>query len=94
MQRPFAGLPSDVVEKVREVEREVPVEGPIWVGGARATGVSFLLFFLFFCFNNWVCFCMKKRSGMAAQRAARLEDCVDGESVDGEGKSVVRKKRS
>jgi len=28
------------------------------------------------------------------QRAERPEDCVDGESVDGEGKSVVRKKRS
>lgn len=48
MQRPFAGVPSDVVEKVREVERVVPVEGRIRVGGARATGVSFLFFFLFF----------------------------------------------
>jgi len=47
MQRPFAGVPSDVVEKVREVEREVPVEGRIRVGGARATGVSFLFCFLF-----------------------------------------------
>jgi len=39
------------VEKVREVERVVPVEGRIRVGGARATGGSFLFFFLFFCFN-------------------------------------------
>ena len=37
---------------------------------------------------------MKKRSGIAGQRAERPEDCVDGESVDGEGRSVVRKKRS
>jgi len=37
---------------------------------------------------------MKKRSGIAVQRAERPEDCVDGESMDGEGKSVVRKKRS
>jgi len=37
---------------------------------------------------------MKKRSGIAAQRAERPEDSVDGESVDGEGRSVVRKKRS
>jgi len=37
---------------------------------------------------------MKKRSGIAARRAKRPEDCVDGESLDGEGKSVVRKKRS
>ena len=37
---------------------------------------------------------MKKRSGIAVQRAERPEDCVDGERVDGEGKSVVRKKRS
>jgi len=36
---------------------------------------------------------MKKRGGIAAQRAERPEDCFDGESVDGEGKSVVRKKR-
>jgi len=41
-------VPSDVVEKVREVERVVPVEGRIRVDGARATGVSFLFFFLFF----------------------------------------------
>jgi len=52
MQRPFAGVPSDVMENVREVERVVPVEGGIRVGGARAPGVSFLLFFLFFCFNG------------------------------------------
>ena len=77
-----------------EVERVVPVEGRIWVGGARATCVSFLFFFLFFCFNCWVCFCMKKRSGIAAPRAERPEDCVDGESVDGEGSTVVRKKWS
>jgi len=37
---------------------------------------------------------MKKRSGIAAQRAERPEDCVDGESVDGEGRSVVTKRRS
>jgi len=37
---------------------------------------------------------MKQRSRIAAQRAERPEDCIDGESVDGEGKSVVRKKRS
>jgi len=37
---------------------------------------------------------MKKRSGIAGQRAERPEDCVDRESVDVEGKSVVRKKRS
>jgi len=36
---------------------------------------------------------MKKRSGIAAQRADQPDDCVDGESVDGEGRSVVRKKR-
>jgi len=48
MQRPFTGRPSDVVEKVREVQRVVPVEGPIRVGGARATpGVSFLCFVSF-----------------------------------------------
>jgi len=48
MQRHFAGVPSDVVEKVREVERVVPVEGGIRVGGARAMGVSFLFFFVLF----------------------------------------------
>jgi len=48
MQRPFAGVPSDVVGKVRDVERVVPVEGRIRVGGATATRVSFLSFFLFF----------------------------------------------
>jgi len=37
---------------------------------------------------------MKKRSEIGAQRAERPEDCVDSESIDGEGKSVVRKKRS
>jgi len=87
-------VPSDVVEKVREVGRVVPVEGRIRVGGARAMGVSFLFVVLFFCFNCRVCFCRKKRSGIAAQRAERPENCVDGESVDGEGKSVVRRKRS
>jgi len=49
MQRHFAGMPCDVVEKQSEVERVVPVEGRLWVGGARATGLSFL-FFLFFLF--------------------------------------------
>jgi len=48
MQQPFAGLPSDVVVKVREDERVVSLEGGIRVGGARATGVSFLLFISFF----------------------------------------------
>jgi len=51
MQTPFAGVLSDVVEKVRDVVMVVPVEGRIRVGGARATGVSFLFFFLFFGFN-------------------------------------------
>jgi len=37
---------------------------------------------------------MKRRSWIAAQRAERAEDCVEGDSVDGEGKRVVRKKRS
>jgi len=37
---------------------------------------------------------MKKRSRIAAKRAERPEDCVEGESVDREGKSMVRKKRS
>jgi len=37
---------------------------------------------------------MKKRSRIAAQRAEPPEDWVDGESLDGEGKSVVRKKTS
>jgi len=37
---------------------------------------------------------MNKRSGIAAKRGERPEDCVDSESVDGEGKSVVRNKRS
>jgi len=32
---------------------------------------------------------MKKRSGIAAQRAEQPEDCVDSQSVDGEGKNVV-----
>jgi len=49
MQQPFAFVASDVGEKVREVERVVPVDGRIRVGGARAAGVSFFfLFFLFF----------------------------------------------
>jgi len=51
MQRPFAGVRSDVVEKVREVERVVPVEGRIRVGGARATGFSFLFCSSFFLFQ-------------------------------------------
>jgi len=50
MQLPFAGVPSDVVEKVSEVERVVPVAGGIRVGGARGMGVSFVFFFLFFLF--------------------------------------------
>jgi len=50
MQRPFAGVPSHVVENVREVERVVQVAVGIRVGGARAPGVSFLFFFLFFLF--------------------------------------------
>jgi len=37
---------------------------------------------------------MKKRTGIGVQRAERPEDYVDCDSVDGEGKSVVRKKRS
>jgi len=37
---------------------------------------------------------MKKRSGIAVQRAEQPEDCVDGARVDGEGKSMLRKKRS
>jgi len=37
---------------------------------------------------------MKKRSGIAVQRAERPEHSVDGERVDGEGNSVARKKRS
>jgi len=53
MQPPFADKPSTVLEKVREVERVVPVDGGIRVGGARATGVSFLFFsfLLFFLFQ-------------------------------------------
>jgi len=47
MQRPFAHVLSNVVEKVRKVERVVPVEGSIRIGGARATAVSFLFFFSF-----------------------------------------------
>jgi len=54
----------------------------------------FFSFFSFFCFNCCVCFCRKKRSGIAVQRAEQPEDCVDGESVAGEGKSVLSKKRS
>jgi len=50
MQRPFAGVPSDRVEKVREVQRLVPVEERIRVGAARAMRVSFLFFSLFFLF--------------------------------------------
>ena len=38
------------MEKVREVESVVPVEGRIRVGGARAAGVSFHFFFCFFLF--------------------------------------------
>jgi len=56
MQRPFAGVSSYVVEKVSEVERVVPVEGLIWVGGARARAVSFFFYFYSFCYNCGVCF--------------------------------------
>jgi len=48
MQRPFASVPSDVVDNAMEVERVVAVEGQIRVRGARATGFSFLFFFAFF----------------------------------------------
>jgi len=41
-------VPSNVVEKVREVERVVPVEGRIRISWARATGVSFFYFLFFF----------------------------------------------
>jgi len=37
---------------------------------------------------------MKKRGEIAVLRAERPEAYVDDERVDGEGKSVVRKKRS
>jgi len=47
MQGPFAGVPSDAVEK-REVKRVVLGEGCIRVGRARASGVSFFSFFFFF----------------------------------------------
>jgi len=87
-------VPFDVVEKVREVERVVLVEGRIRVGGARATGVSFLFFFSFFWFQPLSLLLYEKEKRIAAQRVDRPENCVDGESVDGEGKSVVRKKRS
>jgi len=50
VQRPFAGVPSDIVEKGRVVERMVPVEERIRVGGARVTGVSFVVFFSYFLF--------------------------------------------
>jgi len=89
-------MPPEVVEKVREVDRVVPVEGRIWLGGARAVDSSFLLFFSFFLFQqqslllSW----MKRKSRMAAEWAQRAEDCVQGESVDGEGKSLLSKKRS
>jgi len=59
MQRSFAGMPTNVVEKVRDIDRVVPVEGHIRVGGPRAMDVSFHFFFLFFCFNCGFCFCMK-----------------------------------
>jgi len=45
MQRPFAGVRSDIVEKVREVGRVIPVQRGIRVGGARATAVSSPFFF-------------------------------------------------
>jgi len=37
---------------------------------------------------------MKRKSAIAAQRAEQPVDCIDGKSVDGEDKRVVRKKRS
>jgi len=97
MQRPFAGVPSDVVEKAREVESVVPVEGRIQVAGARATGVSFLFFSFFFFFVSpaeFVSIMYEKEKGIVAQWAERPKDCVDGESVDGDGNTVVRKKRT
>jgi len=36
----------------------------------------------------------KEKHDFGPQRAERLEDCVEGQSLDGEGKSVVRKKTS
>jgi len=54
----------------------------------------FFSFFFFFVLTAEFSFCMKKRSRIAGQRAEQPENCVDGESVNGEGKSVVRKKRS
>jgi len=56
--------------------------------------ILFFSFFFSFCFNCRVGLCMKKRRGIAAQRAEGPEDCVDGESVNGESNSVVRKQRS
>ena len=50
MQRPLASVLSDVVRKLSEVERVVPVDGRIRVGGARATGVPFPFFSGFFLF--------------------------------------------
>jgi len=41
-------VPSNVVEKVREVERVVPVEGRIRISCARATAVSFFYFLFSF----------------------------------------------
>jgi len=43
-------VPSDIVEKGRVGERVVPVEDRIQVGGARVTGVSFVVFFSYFLF--------------------------------------------
>jgi len=45
MQQRFAGVPPGIVEKAREVERLVPVEGHIQVGRARAAIIS-LVFIL------------------------------------------------
>jgi len=95
MEPPFANGPFDVVAKVSEVERVVPVEGRMWVGGAWAVAVDFLFFFFFFFWlQSLLLWCMKKRDGIRAQRVERPEDCVDGKTMDGEGKSVVRKKMS
>jgi len=42
----FADVPCDVVGKLSELERVVPVEGCIRVGGERPAGVFFFSFFV------------------------------------------------
>jgi len=64
MQRPFPGVRSGVVEKVRDVERVVPVEGRIRVGGARARGDSFLLFFCCFVLTAEFASVGKREAGL------------------------------